>query len=69
MASVERDIRNDSWLARWRDPGGRSHKKSFARKADAQRFLDQLVPTCTGDGISTRRTAVRLWARMPGFGW
>jgi integrase len=42
MASVERDIRNNSWIARWRDPGGHSRKKSFARKADAQRFLDQL---------------------------
>lgn len=42
MASVSRDTRDGRWLARWRDPGGRQRKKSFARKVDAQRWLDQL---------------------------
>ena len=42
MASVSRDTRDGRWLARWRDPGGRQRKKSFTRKADAQRWLDQL---------------------------
>jgi integrase len=43
MASVSKDPRgNGSWLAYWRDPSGKQHKKSFARKADAQRWLDQL---------------------------
>ncbi len=34
--------RDGRWLARWRDPTGRQRKKSFARKADAQRWLDQM---------------------------
>ena len=42
MASVSRDTRDGRWLARWRDPGGRQRKKSFTRKVDAQRWLDQL---------------------------
>ncbi len=42
VASVGRDPRDGTWLARWRDPAGRQHKKSFRRKIDAQRWLDQL---------------------------
>ncbi len=43
MASVGRDLRNGRWLARWRDPTGRQHKKSFRRRIDAQRWLDQML--------------------------
>lgn len=42
MASVTRNPRDGRWLARWRDPEGRQRKKSFARRIDAQRWLDQL---------------------------
>ena len=42
MASIARDTRNGSWLARWRSPDGRQHKKSFQPKVEAQRWLDQL---------------------------
>jgi integrase len=42
MAAVVRDDRDGRWLARWRDPGGRQRKKSFTRRVDAQRWLDQL---------------------------
>ena len=42
MAAVTRDPRDGRWLARWRDPTGRQRKKSFARKVDAQRWLDQM---------------------------
>ena len=42
MAAVTRDPRDRRWLARWRDPTGRQRKKSFARKVDAQRWLDQM---------------------------
>ena len=41
MAQVERDSRDGRWLARWRDPTGRQRKKSFPRRVDAQRWLDQ----------------------------
>lgn len=43
MAQVVRDPRDGRWLARWRDPSGRQRKKSFKRKVDAQRWLDQLT--------------------------
>ena len=43
MASVGRDSRNGHWIARWRDPSGSQRKKSFARKVEAQRWLDQLL--------------------------
>ncbi len=41
MASVEKRIRggNVTWLARWRDPAGKSRKKTFPRKIDAERYL------------------------------
>jgi integrase len=41
MASIERRTRDGSvtWLARWRDPMGRGRKRSFQRKADAERYL------------------------------
>lgn len=42
MASLTRDTRDGTWLARWRDPGGVQRKKSFARKVDGQRWLDQM---------------------------
>jgi len=41
MAQVVRDTRDGRWQARWRDPAGRQRKKSFGRRVDAQRWLDQ----------------------------
>ena len=43
MAQVIRDPRDGRWLARWRDPSGHQRKRSFARKVDAQRWLDQAL--------------------------
>jgi integrase len=43
MAQVTRDSRDGHWIARWRDPSGHQRKKSFARKVDAQRWLDQAL--------------------------
>jgi integrase len=42
MAQIVRDSRDGRWLARWRDPIGKQRKKSFGRKVEAQRWLDQL---------------------------
>ena len=41
MASVEKRLRDGktTWMARWREPDGRQRKKSFARRADAERYL------------------------------
>jgi len=36
------DRRRGKWVARWRDPGGTQHSRSFERKLDAQRFLTGL---------------------------
>jgi integrase len=45
MASVEKRIRNGkvTWLARWRDPDGRSRKRSFPRRVDADRFMTKIA--------------------------
>jgi integrase len=46
MASVEKRLRNGkktTWLARWRDPDGRSRKRSFRRRVDADRFITMLA--------------------------
>ena len=43
MAQVIRDPRDGRWLARWRDPSGHQRNRSFTRKADAQRWLDQAL--------------------------
>ena len=43
MAQVTRNSRDGRWIARWRDPAGHQRKKSFARKVDAQRWLDQAL--------------------------
>ena len=42
MAHISRDTRNGHWIARWQEPGGAERKKSFTRKVEAQRWLDQL---------------------------
>ena len=61
MASVARDKNSGNWLARWRDPGGRQRKKSFDRKADAQRWLDQMqAERHRGQYIDPRAATVRL---------
>jgi integrase len=61
MASVARDKNSGNWLARWRDPSGRQRKKSFDRKADAQRWLDQMqAERHRGQYIDPRAATVRL---------
>src|SRR3954452_6222854 len=61
MASVARDPRDGRWLARWRDPGGSQRKRSFDRKVDAQRWLDQLrADMPRGQYIDPRAGSVRL---------
>jgi integrase len=42
VATIERRVRNGkiTYRARYRDPAGRQRSKVFARKADAQRFLN-----------------------------
>ncbi len=42
MAHIVRNTRNGHWIARWQEPNGTERKKSFTRKVEAQRWLDQL---------------------------
>jgi integrase len=47
MAHIERRVRNGtiSYRARYRDPAGREHSKTFARKVDAERFVVEVEHT------------------------
>jgi hypothetical protein len=47
MSSIEKTVAG-KWLARYRDPLGRSRRQTFVRKADAQRFLE-------GTGVDMQR--------------
>jgi integrase len=61
MASVARNPRGTGWQARWRDPGGRQRKKNFGRRADAQRWLDQMrAEQHRGQYIDPRAGRVRV---------
>lgn len=42
MASIKKRD-NGQWRARYRDDGGREHARHFARKVDAQRWLDEVT--------------------------
>ena len=42
MASVTKR-QDGTWRARYRDPSGREHARHFARKVDAQRWLDEVA--------------------------
>jgi len=57
MASIAK--RPDGrWRARYRDDAGREHSKHFARKVDAQRWLDEVTASVVTGSTSTRRLAL-----------
>lgn len=54
MASIQRRP-DGKWRARYRDPAGREHARHFARKVDAQRWLDeQTAAVVTGQYVDPR---------------
>ena len=63
MASIKR--RDDGvWRARYRDSAGKEHAKHFARKVDAQRWLDGVTTSVQlGSYVDpkTARTTVEQW--------
>lgn len=63
MASIEK--RSDGvWRARYRDDARKEHARHFARKAEAQRWLDEVttaVMTGTYVDPKTARTTIRDW--------
>ncbi|HZU72449.1 MAG TPA: tyrosine-type recombinase/integrase [Acidimicrobiales bacterium] len=65
MGFVERRSANTGYRARYRDPLGRQRSRSFARKADAQRFLLEMESDkARGNWIDPRGADVALaeWA-------
>ena len=64
MSSITK-MPNGRWRARYRDPNGRSRSKTFARKADAQDFLDDSsTDQRRGEWIDPRQRRLRFdeWA-------
>ena len=54
---------NGKWRARYRDSSGREHSKHFARKVDAQRWLDEVqAATLTGQYVDPRAGRITLRA-------
>ncbi|MGW9415157.1 site-specific integrase [Arthrobacter cupressi] len=66
MASI-RKRENGSWRARYRDHAGKEHARHFARKVDAQRWLDEITASIiTGAYVDpkTSLTTVRQWSEI-----
>jgi hypothetical protein len=56
MASIKK--RDDGvWRARYRDGSGREHARHFARRVDAQRWLDEVTAAVVTGQTSTRAPA------------
>ena len=56
MASIKRRP-DGQWRARYRDLAGKEHAKHFPRKADAQKWLDQITTAVTTGNYVDPRTA------------
>ena len=55
MGTINRQA-NGSYYARWRTPDGKSRKKAFARKRDAETYLSKVEGTkATGSYIDPSR--------------
>ena len=66
MASVSKRP-NGKWRARYRDASGREHARHFARKVDAQRWLDEVTASVvTGLYVDPRAGAIsfRVYAEQ-----
>lgn len=64
MASISKR-ENGKWRARYRDEAGREHARHFARKVDAQRWLDTVTASVVrGDYVDPKhgRSTVRAYA-------
>ncbi len=60
MASIKKRD-NGQWRARYRDEAGREHARHFARKTDAQRWLDEVTTSVvTGNYIDPRNAGTLL---------
>jgi integrase len=67
MASIKRRP-DGQWRARYRDGSGREHAKHFARRVDAQRWVDEVTAAVvTGQYVDPR--AGRVTVREYGLQW
>jgi hypothetical protein len=67
MASINKRP-NGQWRARYRDSAGKEHARHFARKVDAQKWLDQQTASIVrGDWVDPRAGKVTL--RTYATGW
>ncbi|WP_206543520.1 tyrosine-type recombinase/integrase [Microbacterium testaceum] len=70
MSSIERreatrSYPRGAWVARWRTPDGKSRKRTFERKVDAQRHIDRVTASLvTGQYVDPRagRATFRVYA-------
>lgn len=68
MASIGPKRPDGTYRARYRDAAGREHAKHFARKVDAQRWLDQVTASIVrGDYVDPREGRITL--RADAGGW
>jgi integrase len=64
MSSIQKRP-NGKWRARYRDVGGREHARHFARKVDAQRWLDEVTAdVMTGRYVDPRAGDMTFSAYM-----
>lgn len=67
MASIKKRP-DGKWRARYRDEAGREHAKHFARRVDAQRWLDQVTASVVrGDYVDPRAGQVTLASYAAGW--
>jgi integrase len=69
MAAVWKRVRNGktTWVARWRDPDGVQRKRSFARRADADRFVAGVAADIARGSYvdpAAGRLRVEAWAEI-----
>jgi hypothetical protein len=63
MASIAKRS-NGQYRARYRDSGGKEHSRHFARKADAQRWLDEVTTSvATGQYVDPKAGRVTFRVR------
>ncbi|GAA1363069.1 site-specific integrase [Arthrobacter rhombi] len=64
MASIQKRP-DGAWRARYRDAAGKEHSRHFARKIDAQKWLDEVIASVVrGDYLDPRnaKTTIGEWA-------
>jgi integrase len=67
MANVQKRP-DGKWRARYRDDGGKEHARHFARKVDAQRWLDEVTASIvTGQYVDPKAGRITVGAYADGW--